>query len=118
MRTLLTLALLLAAVAPSPAPTAAAAPAAVEVTAGELFFEPKALTAPAGEVVFRVRNQGAIEHNFVVEDAQRRVLAQIPVIAPGATEEVRATLQPGEYRIVCSYPGHAEAGMTGTLTVK
>ena len=110
--------LLLAAVAAGAPGAALPTAAPVAVKAGDLFFEPKTLTVPAGEVVFEVRNEGAIEHNFVVEDQQRRALAQIPVIAPGASETVRGTLTPGAYRIVCSYPGHAEAGMTGTLAVK
>ncbi len=90
----------------------------VAVKAGELYFDPKSLGVEAGEVAFTVVNEGAIEHNFAVQDARGRTLAQIAVIAPGTTERVGATLAPGTYRIVCTYPGHTEAGMTGTLTVK
>jgi len=37
---------------------------------------------------------------------------------PGQTARLRFRIDtPGIYRILCSMPGHAEAGMTGTLTV-
>jgi uncharacterized cupredoxin-like copper-binding protein len=103
---------LLAAVAP------ARGAAAVDVRAGELYFEPKGMTAPAGEVVFVVRNDGAIEHNFVLRDAQGKTLAEVPVIAPGATEQVVARLAPGRYRVLCTLPGHSEAGMVADLVVQ
>jgi uncharacterized cupredoxin-like copper-binding protein len=31
---------------------------------------------------------------------------------------VSANLQPGEYKFLCTVPGHAEGGMEGTLTVE
>lgn len=100
------------------APAGAAAPVAVQVKAGELYFEPKTVKAPAGEVTFTVVNEGAIEHNFLIRDAGGATLAEIAVIAPGATETVTARLAPGTYRIVCTFPGHTEAGMVGTLAVE
>jgi uncharacterized cupredoxin-like copper-binding protein len=112
--TLLLVALLSAAAGRAPA----AEGVTVAVRAGELYFDPKALEAPTGDVTFTVMNEGAIEHNFVVRNDQGVTIAEIPVIAPGATERVTARLAAGAYRIVCSFPGHAEAGMTGTLTVR
>jgi uncharacterized cupredoxin-like copper-binding protein len=100
------------------APPAAAADVNVRIKAGELYFEPKAVTAPAGPLTFEVTNEGAIEHNFVLEQPAKGVIAQVPVIAPGATERVTASVAPGTYRIVCSLPGHAEAGMVAELTVR
>ncbi|HEX7124999.1 MAG TPA: plastocyanin/azurin family copper-binding protein [Thermodesulfobacteriota bacterium] len=107
---------LLLAALPGRAP--AAEGVAVTVKAGDLYFDPKALEVSAGDVTFTVVNDGAIEHNFVVRDARGATVAEIPVIAPGATERVTARLAAGAYRIVCTFPGHAEAGMTGTLTVE
>ncbi|MDR7522837.1 MAG: cupredoxin domain-containing protein [Armatimonadota bacterium] len=100
----------LAAPSPSPRP--------VLIKAREFAFDPKEVTARAGEVTFEVKNEGSIEHNFVIEDTNRRTLAQIPIIEPGKTEDVKATVRPGTYPIVCSLPGHKEAGMTGTLRVQ
>jgi plastocyanin len=38
-------------------------------------------------------------------------------IAEGNTS-VSAKLEPGTYTFLCTVPGHAEAGMEGTLTVR
>lgn len=100
----------LAAPAPSPRP--------VLMKAREFVFDPKEVTVRAGEVTFEVKNEGSIEHNFLIEDVNRRTLAQIPIIEPGKTEDVKVTIRPGTYPIVCSLPGHKEAGMTGTLRVQ
>jgi len=57
--------------------------AAVHLKAREFFYEPKELTAPSGEVMVSVKNEGAIEHNFVLEDSARKKVAEIPIIEPG-----------------------------------
>ena len=37
---------------------------------------------------------------------------------PGQTQRIRFRIdEPGTYRIVCTMPGHADAGMAGTLVV-
>ena len=97
--------------------TSRAAQASVALRAREFLYEPKAVTAPPGAVVFVVRNEGAIEHNFVLEDAAGKKMVEIAVIEPGATAEVPATLSPGAYTIVCTLPGHRQAGMVAALKV-
>ncbi len=95
----------------------AGAAATVRVSAKEFLFIPKQVTVPVGEVTFVVKNEGAIEHNFIVEDAAKKKVAEIAVLEPAQTLEVHATLRSGAYIIYCSLPGHREVGMTGTLTV-
>jgi uncharacterized cupredoxin-like copper-binding protein len=94
----------------------AAAPA-VTFRATEFLYKPGQGTAHAGEVVFVVRNEGAIEHNFVIQNAAKKNVAEIAVIEPGTSTEVRAAVAAGTYTIFCSLPGHREAGMVATLVV-
>ncbi len=97
---------------------AAPAPVRIEVRAREFVFDPKELSTRPVEVTFVVKNEGSIEHNFVIEDANRRTIAQIAVIEVGKTEELKVTLRPGTYTIACNLPGHKDAGMIGTLRVQ
>lgn len=96
----------------------AGAATSVSIGAREFSFVPKDVTVPAGEVTFVVKNAGVIEHNFVLEDKAKKKAAEIPVLEPAQTLEVKATLKPGVYRIYCTLPGHKDAGMVGTLTVQ
>ena len=55
-------------------------------------------------------------HDVAVEKNGQE-LAKTELIT-GETTSVTADLQPGEYVFYCSVPGHREAGMQGTLSVK
>ena len=46
-----------------------------------------------------------------------KVIATSKRITKGETS-VSAELEPGTYSFLCTVPGHAEAGMEGTLVVK
>jgi uncharacterized cupredoxin-like copper-binding protein len=89
----------------------------VAVVAREFLYEPKDLIAKAGEVTFTVRNTGAVEHDFVVENAAKKLVAEARPFPPGKTVQVKARLTPGAYTVYCSIPGHREAGMQATLRV-
>jgi len=99
------------------AQTGGAAPPLVALRATEFLYDPKQAMAHAGEIVFVVKNEGAIEHNFVLQDASRQKIAEIAVIEPRTSAEVRATLAPGTYAIICTLPGHRDAGMVASLVV-
>lgn len=68
----------------------------------------------AGRVTFSVKNDGAVEHNFVIKETGQR----LDGLQPGQEKTLTANLSAGTYTIVCDIPGHAEAGMTTTVTVK
>ena len=53
----------------------------------------------------------------VLSNSSNKILGQTPVF-DGGTKSFSATLKPGTYTYYCSVPGHREAGMQGTLTVK
>jgi Cu+-exporting ATPase len=86
------------------------------VVARDTRYSPADLTITAGRTaVLSFRNEDPVFHDWEVEG-----LANVDAGArPGQTQRIRFRIdEPGTYRIVCSVPGHAEAGMTGTLVVR
>jgi FtsP/CotA-like multicopper oxidase with cupredoxin domain len=84
----------------------------VDVTLSEFAIKGD-LQAPAGRVVLAVTNAGSAEHNLNLEGGPGTTN-----LASGATEEVDlGELAAGSYTLLCTIPGHAEAGMKATLTV-
>ncbi|MBN8654437.1 MAG: cupredoxin domain-containing protein [Anaerolineae bacterium] len=114
------------------------APTKVTITMKEFGFEPNTINVTAGTPVeLTLVNDGAVEHDFVIE--------VIPVTgvsssnsgdhhmateehseydlhtstAAGETSTLTFTpTEPGTYQIICSVPGHKDAGMIGELIVK
>lgn len=82
----------------------------------DLAFDTTELSAKAGKVTIDFDNPSAIPHNVVIEKDGEE-LAGFEPIAEGE-EEVSADLEPGSYTFLCTVPGHAQAGMEGTLVVK
>jgi len=101
-----------------PLATAASKPQVIEISLKEFDILPREVLAKPGAVTFVVKNVGAIEHDFVVEDANGKAVARIAVISPGKQEDVQAVLRPGLYTTLCSLPGHKDAGMKGLLKVQ
>ena len=99
-------------------PPGQSAPGTIQLTAKEFLYEPKELSASPGDIIFVVKNGGAIEHNFVLEDQAKKRQAAIPIVEPAQMAEAKANLQRGTYTIYCSIPGHKEAGMVATLRVQ
>ncbi|MFN8518604.1 MAG: PQQ-binding-like beta-propeller repeat protein [Chloroflexota bacterium] len=99
-------------------PTAGAtqpAAATVELSAKDLFFEPKDITIPANtDVTIEVTNDGGVIHDLVQPDSG----ADTGEVQPGQTGTAVVNLPPGTYQFWCSVPGHKDAGMTGTITVQ
>jgi plastocyanin len=75
------------------------------------------LTAKAGKVTVDFTNDSAIAHNVTLVNSANKNLGATPTF-DGGTKSFSATLKPGTYTYYCSVPGHREAGMQGTLTVK
>jgi plastocyanin len=83
----------------------------------QLLFDTNALTAKAGKVTVDFTNDSAIPHNVTLIDSANKTLGETPTF-DGGTKSFTATLKAGTYTYYCSVPGHREAGMQGTLTVK
>jgi plastocyanin/mono/diheme cytochrome c family protein len=91
----------------------------LSANATALKFDEASLTAPkAGKVTIVFTNPSPIPHNVTVQEGTNgRVLGHTPTFASGKKSLV-LTLPAGKYTYYCSVPGHRQAGMVGTLTVK
>jgi plastocyanin len=82
----------------------------------QIAFDTTTLTSKPGKVTIDFDNPSALEHDVAIEQDGKQI-AISETIAKGKTS-VTADLEPGTYTFLCTVPGHAEAGMEGTLTVK
>lgn len=90
---------------------------AVEVTldATEFAYDPITVEVPAGsQVKFTLTNKGVIEHDITIDAVEFTLHSAIGETQSATT----AAMAAGTYEFYCTIPGHKEAGMTGTLTVK
>jgi uncharacterized cupredoxin-like copper-binding protein len=90
----------------------------VTVRTGDVRFEPSAIAVKAGQPVqLTLVNSSAAEHNFTLT---RGVAQPVTIETQGRGSRTGTfTIDtPGTYEFICSVPGHALAGMRGTLTVQ
>ncbi len=84
---------------------------------GALAFTSDEATAKAGKVTVNFTNSSPVPHDVAIEDSSGETIAETEILAEGS-DSTTAELEPGEYTFYCSVPGHRQAGMEGTLTVK
>jgi len=115
LRVSLVLATLVAAVGivagPSTAARSHSAAKAVTVTATEFHFKLSKTSVPHGSVTFTVKNAGKVAHDFKIGGKKTAL------IGPGKSAKLTVTLKAGKQAYSCTVPGHAAAGMKGTLKV-
>jgi plastocyanin len=102
--------------AASGAATAVAAATTVSVVLVDYAFQPDAITVPAGDITFSLRNEGAEEHEFEIFRGDQ-VVDEAEGLIPGLERDFSVTLAPGQYTFVCKLADHEQRGMVGTLTV-
>jgi len=97
---------------------AAKAPTTLQLAASptKIAYDTTELTAKAGKVTIDFDNPAAVEHDVAIEQNGNEI-AKSALISEGKTS-VTAELEPGTYTFLCTVPGHAEAGMEGTLTIQ
>src|SRR4051812_37727222 len=83
---------------------------------GALKFDKSSLSAKAGNVTITMDNPSSVPHGVAVEG--NGVDKDGSVVNKGGKSTVTASLKKGTYTFYCPVPGHKEAGMKGTLTVK
>ena len=64
-----------------------------------------------GAVTFTLKNTGTVPHDFKIGTKKSKL------IKPGKTGKLVLTLKKGKWAYKCTVPGHAAAGMKGTLKV-
>jgi len=99
----------------------------VTVTAGkpsEFGFKLSTKTVKHGAVTFKVRNGGAIPHDFKICASAKGGTANActgkvtKLLSPGQSATLTYTFKTkGTYEYLCTVPGHAAAGMKGDLKV-
>ncbi|MGH2974154.1 MAG: plastocyanin/azurin family copper-binding protein [Solirubrobacterales bacterium] len=106
--------------APTPTPKSAAkgegGTLQLAASPTDLAFDATSLTSKPGKVTIDFDNPAPLEHDVAIEQDGKQI-AVSETLAEGKTS-VSADLAPGTYTFLCTVPGHAEAGMEGTLTVK
>lgn len=83
----------------------------------DLAFDQKDASAKSGSVTINFDNKQPLQHDVAVADSSGKVLGQTDLVSQG-TSTATVDLQPGTYTFYCTVPGHRDAGMEGTLTVK
>ena len=84
---------------------------------GMLKYNTTSLTVKAGTDKFSFTNKASLAHNFTIQGSNGKVIGATPTFS-GSTKTLTVKLKPGTYTFYCSVPGHRQAGMQGTLTVK
>jgi uncharacterized cupredoxin-like copper-binding protein len=89
----------------------------VSVSAFEMGFKLSKTTVPFGTVVFTVKNDGKVDHDFSFGSRG----GGTTLLRPGESAKLTVSFpKPGisKYTFICTVEGHYSAGMSGTLTVK
>jgi plastocyanin len=88
-------------------------PGAVPMETKDVRFSPDTTTSEAGQIEIALSNKDLFWHTFTIRELH--VDVRIPSLGK---RRVVFEAQPGTYEFVCAIPGHTQAGMKGTLTVR
>lgn len=102
----------------------------VSVTERDFTIKASPKRVPAGQVVFQARNRGPDEHELIVvrerdaalqlrsdgmtvneEALKSSIVGTLEPGAPGSVRELRVSLAPGRYVLLCNMSGHYMGGM-------
>ena len=84
----------------------------VSVKAFEFKYTLSKKTVGKGSVTFTIKNTGKLNHDLKINGKTSSM------VKPGKSTTFTVTFKKaGKFAYVCTVPGHAKAGMKGTLTV-
>jgi nitrite reductase (NO-forming) len=86
----------------------------ITLIAEDIHWSQTVIEAKVGETLeITIRNDGALDHDFVVEELDIHIL-----LSPGqqTTVTIEAT-EPGIIDFICNIPGHLDAGMEGQIVI-
>jgi plastocyanin len=86
--------------------------------AGQLAYVTNKATASAGRVTVEMPNMSGVSHNIAIQQGTSGAVLGASAFTTKGTATVSVSLKPGTYTYFCQAPGHRQAGMLGTLTVK
>lgn len=71
-------------------------------------------------LAFAMAAMPARENDYIPQDKRDQIIAHTKLIGGGESDEVTFTApeQAGDYDYICSFPGHAQAGMRGVMVVR
>lgn len=95
--------------------TTAAKATTITVTAGkptEFHFTLSKSSVTKGSVTFTITNRGKLAHDFKINGKTSKK------VQPGKSTTLKVVLKAGKLKYLCTVPGHAAAGMRGTLRVR
>lgn len=90
---------------------------------GQLAYVTNKAAATPGPVTIEMPNMSGVSHNIAIETGEGGATPKGTKLGASAfvskgTTSVSVNLKPGTYTFFCEAPGHRQAGMYGTLTVK
>jgi plastocyanin len=85
---------------------------------GALKYNKTQLNANAGDITVAFTNKSSTTHDVVVSDDADKELGATKQITESSDTASLKGVKAGDYTFFCSLPGHEEAGMKGTLTVR
>jgi plastocyanin len=98
---------------------AAGGPVRVQVVAREFSFALSREKVLEGRTIIELANFGQDPHNLrVMRVGGKKLQGTTGPVGPGAQQELLLKLNPGRYRIFCSFADHESRGMLAILTVK
>jgi hypothetical protein len=93
-------------------------PARLLVTAKEWSLVMSRQSLRAGSARIELYNGGQDGHDLHLRRVGGHRTLAIGETRPGRVADLSAVLRPGRWRLWCSLPGHAKAGMRATLVVR